>query len=233
MNSQLALIPARGGSKGVPRKNLRPVGGKPLIAWTIECALACPGIERVVVSTDDAEIAAVVRRWGAETPFLRPRELARDDTTDHPVLVHALDALQEMDGYAPDLVAWLRPTTPLRAVEDVEGSVAKLRSGSYDCLRSVCLVEHHPYWMKLLEDDELRSYEPGRDEASYPRRQLLPPVYRLNGAVDLVRPDAARRTGRMFQGRMAAYVMPHERSIDIDTEGDLALADLLLTRRER
>lgn len=227
----LALVPARGGSKGVPRKNLRPVGGRPLIVWTIECALTSAGVDRVVVSTDDEEIAAVARGAGAETPFLRPTELAADETPDLPVFRHALAELVA-GGYRPELVVWLRPTAPLRTAADVEAVLALLSETGADAVRSVTEAEHHPYWVRRLEGTRLLPLLEGIDEAAYPRRQLLPPAYRLNGAVDAVRVDAVRPGARvLFEGDVRGYVMPRERSIDIDSELDLAVADLLLERR--
>ena len=148
----LAIIPARGGSKGVPHKNIRPLCGKPLIAWTIEVALACPTLERIIVSTDDLAIAEVARTYGAEVPFIRPAKLAQDDTPDLPVYNHTLMWLAENENYFPELVAWLRPTVPLRAVQDVEAAVALLQRSDFDCVRSVCKAEHHPYWMKRLDN---------------------------------------------------------------------------------
>ena len=131
--SVLGLIPARGGSKGIPRKNLRELAGKPVLAWTIEAALACPLLDRVLVSTDDDEIAAAARACGAEVPFARPAQLANDDTPDLPVYRHALETL----GYEFDVVAWLRPTAPLRTAEDIAAAVRLLEETGADCVRSV------------------------------------------------------------------------------------------------
>ena len=222
----LALIPARGGSKGVPRKNIRLVAGKPLIAWTIEAAKACSQLSRVIVSTDDKEIARVGRDSGAEVPFLRPAEFAQDATPDLPVFRHALEWLAEHDGFRPDLVVWLRPTAPLRTSQDIGEAVRILCDSSADCVRSVCAVEHHPYWMYRLEHGQL---VPVIDNVSVPAfRQQLPAVYRLNGVVDAVRAERVPESGALFQGRMRGYVMPTERSLDIDTEADLRIAELVL-----
>jgi len=219
MGATLGLIPARGGSKSVPRKNVRELAGKPLIAWTVEAALAS-ALDRVVVSTDDEEIAEVARAAGAEVPFLRPVELARDDTTDLPVYRHALAAL----GSEPVAVAWLRPTAPLRAVADIDAAVELLLETGADAVRSVCRAEHSPYWMGRLDDGR---FVPLLD-AIPDRRQLLPDVYRLNGAVDVARCSSVRDV--LFGGDVRAYVMPLERSADIDSELDLAVAELLLAR---
>ena len=227
----IGLIPARGGSKGVLRKNIRQLAGKPLIAWTIEVALACPSSDRVIVSTDDQEIAQIARQYGAEMPFIRPAELAQDDTPDLPVYQHALSWLAEHEGYHPDIVVWLRPTAPLRTVQDVEAAIQLLIETNADCVRSVCLAEHHPYWMKRLDGDRLVPFVDGIDEGRYYRRQLLPPVYRLNGAVDVTWCRTLMEKGLLYTGDVRGYVMPAERSIDLDSELDFALAELLLQRR--
>jgi CMP-N-acetylneuraminic acid synthetase len=216
----LGLIPARGGSKGVPRKNVRELAGRPVLAWTVEAALACPTLARVVVSTDDAEIAAAAREAGAEVPFERPRELAADETPDLPVYRHALAALGERF----DAVAWLRPTAPLRTADDISAAVRLLGETGADCVRSVCAAEHSPYWMGRVEDGRL---VPFMDEV--PRqRQRLPELYRLNGAVDVVR--CASVGEELFGGDVRAYVMPAERSVDLDSEVDFVLAEALLSR---
>ena len=227
----LGLIPARGGSKGIPRKNVRLLAGKPLIAHTIEAALACRALNRVIVSTDDTEIAKVARDYGADVPFVRPAELAQDDTPDLPVCVHALEWMASNQGYSPDIVVWLRPTVPLRTVDDVEQVTQKLIDTGADCVRSVCESEHHPYWMKRLDGDRLRPFIEGDDDIKYWQRQLLPPTYRLNGAVDATRCRMVRDKGVLFGGDMRGYVMPVERSLDMDTELDFALAELLMQRR--
>jgi CMP-N-acetylneuraminic acid synthetase len=228
----LALIPARGGSKGVARKNIRELAGKPLIVWTIEMASACSTLDRVIVSTEDQEIAEIARQYGAEVPFIRPGELAQDDTPDLPVYQHALSWLAEHEGYRPDIVVWLRPTTPLRTVQDVEAAIQLLIETGADCVRSVSLAEHHPYWMKQLDGDRLVPFIDGVDESEYYRRQLLPPAYRLNGAVDVTWCRTAIEKGLLYGGDVRGYVMPAERSIDLDSELDFALAELLLQMRE-
>lgn len=229
----LALIPARGGSKGVPHKNIRLLAGKPLIAWSIETALTCPRLDRVIVSTDDLQIAEIARQWGAEVPFLRPSELARDDTPDLPVCKHALTWLAEHENYYPTIVVWLRPTAPLRTAADIESAISTLIDTGANCVRSVCLAEHHPYWMKRLDGTRLVPFANGIDEKEYYRRQLLPPVYRLNGAVDVTTYSTVVEQRLLFGGDVRGYVMPAERSIDLDSELDFALAELLLRAREQ
>lgn len=222
----LALIPARGGSKGIARKNLQLVGGVPLVGSAASAAAASVA-DRVVVSTDDDEVAVAARAYGAETPFMRPAELAADDADDFAVLEHALGWLDREEAYRPEIVVWLRPTSPLRTPGDVDAAVAILRDTGADCVRSVCLAEHHPYWMKRLEGDRLLPFSPEGDDRTHRRRQQLPPVYRLNGAVDVVRTAAALGAGEMFPGDMRAYVMPADRSVDVDTPLDLLVAQAL------
>lgn len=227
----ITIIPARGGSKGIPNKNIAPAFGKPLIAWTIEATRQSAFLDRVIVTTDSVAIAEIASAYGAEVPFLRPPELARDDTPDLPVYQHTLAWLREHQGYQPECVVWLRPTSPMRTTHDIDAAVALLQQNQADCVRSVCLAEHHPYWMKHREDDgRLVPCIEGADEHTYYQRQLLPPVYRLNGAVEVVRCTSVINNGRLYGGVMYGYVMPPERSIDIDTELDLALMELLLQR---
>ncbi len=227
----LALIPARGGSKGVPRKNILQIGGKPMIAWTIEAALASGVCDRVVVSTDDAEIAEVAKKYGAEVPFMRPEEFARDDTPDYPVFQHCMEWLQENEGTQPDIALWLRPTSPLRTADDIKKALELLLSTDADAVRSVCSVEQHPYWMKNMDDENrLTPLIAGHDENTYPRRQLLDPVYLLSGLVEAIRVPNALKNGKLFSGDIRGYLAPPERSREIDSLTDVewmtkALAD--------
>jgi N-acylneuraminate cytidylyltransferase len=186
----LALIPARGGSKSVPRKNLLNVAGKPLIAYSIGHALGCSQITRTIVSTDDAEITEVARKFGAEVPFRRPAEFASDTATDLQVFRHALLFLQEQ-GYIPDLVVHLRPTGPVRRIDLIEHAIGMmLRHPEADSLRAVGLAEQTPYKMWRIEGSYLRQALelPGFPESHSMPRQKLPAVYWQNGYVDIVRP---------------------------------------------
>ena len=181
----LAIIPARGGSKGVPRKNIRQLAGKPLIGWTIETATSCPSIERVIVSTEDAEIARIARDFGAEIPFQQPKELALDNVSDFHVCSYALQWLETHEAYTPDVVVWLRPSAPLRRVKDIEAVIEILTTTGADSVRSVSPANHHPYWMKKLDGDRLTPFiEGGFDERNHPQRQTLPAIYYLNGGFE-------------------------------------------------
>ena len=221
----MALVVARGGSSAIPRKNLALLAGKPLIAWTIQAALRCPAVDRVVVSTDDDEIARVAREHGAETPFMRPRELARGDTPTMPVIIHALQHLAD-DGYVPAAVILLQPTSPLRTSDDISAAIALAQERSADCVVSVTPAPSHPHLAKRITSaGVLEDFIP---HPEVERRQDLEPVYALNGAIYLARREhlMAKQT---FYGPMTyAYVMPPERSLDIDTAWDLHLCDLVL-----
>jgi CMP-N-acetylneuraminic acid synthetase len=217
----LGLIPARGGSKGIPRKNVRLIAGKPLIAWTIEAALGAPGLAAVVVSTEDAEIAEVARAAGAEVPFMRPSELARDETPGIDPVLHAFEALP---GY--DAVMLLQPTSPLRTSEDIGGLLEKASQAAAPSGVSVSLVNDHPAWMFIIRDDgRLETLLP---QAQIARRQDLPAVYALNGAMYFAQRDWLRQRRSFVGPETIAYPMATERSVDIDTPLDWRLAELLL-----
>ncbi len=203
----MALIPARGGSKSVPRKNLLQVAGRPLIAYSIQHALACPSITRVVVSTDDDEIADVARRFGAEVPFKRPADAASDTATDFQVFQHALNWLAEHEAYVPELVVHLRPTGPVREVALIERAVQlMLQNPDADALRSVGTAEQTPYKMWRIEGSFLRPLIelPGYPEAHSMPRQKLPAAYWQNGYVDIVRP----RTIIELESMTGSVVLP-------------------------
>ena len=186
----VALIPARGGSKGIPRKNILPVMGRPLIAWSIGHALQSKHIARVIVSTDDNEIARISITWGAEVPFLRPSIYAQDMSPDIEVFKHALSWLQEEEGYVPDLIVHLRPTSPVRQVNVIDSAISRmLDDPSADALRSVSLALQTPYKMWLIKGKFLEPVVtlPGIPECHSVARQQLPKVYRQNGYVDIIR----------------------------------------------
>lgn len=220
----IAIIPARGGSKGIPHKNITPLKGKPLIAWTIEQAQDCPLINDILVSTDDEQIASIAKKYGGSVPFMRPQNLAQDTTPDLPVYQHVLEEYADH----PDIIVWLRPTSPLRQKEDITNAINLLIEKNYDCVRSVTLAHHHPYWMKKLEDHTLRPFIEGHDETVFYQRQTLPPLYYLNGAIDVIRCTAVDQNGVLFGGNMGGYILPAEHSIDIDTPLDLKIAEVLL-----
>ena len=225
----LALIPARGGSKSIPRKNLRLVAGKPLLAHSIGQAKGSRLITRVMVSTEDPEIAEVARQHGAEVPFLRPAELAQDETPDLPVFQHALAWLQAHERYAPDVVVHLRPTAPVRRVEVIDLAIRTfLEHPEVDSLRSVSVASQSPYKMWVIGEDGC--LEPvvkrGALESWNLPRQLLPRVYWQNGYLDVTRPEVIH-AGSMTGRRILPFVVD-EACVEIDYAEQLALAERLL-----
>lgn len=219
-----ALISARGGSKGIPRKNIRRIAGKPLIAWTIEAALSSRMLDAVVVSTDDEEIAEVARRWGAQVPFLRPTYLAQDDSPGIDPVLHAINHLPGFDA-----VILLQPTSPLRTTEDIDVCVGLARDMQAPSVVSVSEPVKHPYWMyRLGADQRLQTLI---DVPPISRRQELPPVYALNGALYYARSDWLKQHRTFVTAETVAYVMPPERSVDLDTLLDWKLAEILLKER--
>ncbi len=228
----IALIPARGGSKRLPRKNLLPLAGKPLLAWTVEAALAARRIDRVILSTDDAEIAAVGRAYGAETPFMRPAELASDAAGTLGVMLHTLRMLATA-GETCDLLVVLQPTSPLRSAADIDAAVELLRDKTADAVISVCETEHPPEWCNTLPDD-LSMADFFRPGIRARRSQDLPRSFRLNGAIYVYGARRLLHSGSLdMDDNCFAYLMPRERSIDIDDALDFELAQLLRQRLDR
>jgi CMP-N-acetylneuraminic acid synthetase len=229
----LAIIPARGGSKGVPHKNIRPVCGKPLIAYTIETALAARHLfHRIIVSTDDDEIAAVARNYGAEVPFMRPAELAVDEAPMAPVLQHAVRFVEQQDDIRLDWVYLLQPTDPLRTVADLEEAMQLGLAGGCDSVISVVQVfAVHPILMKRIEHGCLLPY--CIEEKEDTRRQdYQPPAYMRNGAIYLTRRDVLMERNSGWGETIRPYIMPPERSVGVDTELDLKLLELLLQENQ-
>lgn len=218
----LGIIPARGGSKGVPRKNIQIVGGKPLIAWTIEQAQKSRYIDRLIASSEDPEIIRVAQQWGCEAPFVRAKGLAADDT---PGIAPVLDALERIAGY--DWVVLLQPTSPLRVASDIDGCLELCAARKANACVSVSAASQHPCWVYALKaDDRLDPFVRTAEPAT--RRQNLPAAYALNGAVYAARCDWLRRTKEFVNEETLGFVMPPERSLDIDTPLDIEIAELLL-----
>jgi N-acylneuraminate cytidylyltransferase len=230
MTDVLALVPARGGSKGVARKNVRPLAGKPLIAHTIEHALASQRITRTIVSTDDDEIADVASAFGAEVPFRRPSEFAQDLSPDIDVFRHALEWLRDEEGYVPELVVHLRPTGPLRNVRRIDEAIELLLSRpDADSLRSVSWPSQTPYKMWREHEGLLEPLLdlPGVPEFYCLPRQTLPEVWWQNGYVDIVRSRVVLEEGRMCGERILAFVVD-DPIVEIDYEDSLAKAERLI-----
>lgn len=225
----LALIPARGGSKGIPRKNIKPLTGKPLIAYTIEAAKS-KLINKVVVSTDDDEIAHISKQYNAEV-IKRPKYLAQDDSKTIDAVSHVITTLEE-DGYFPDIVILLQPTSPLRTLEDVDSAIKLFIKNMDNCdsLVSVCEFEHSPYWSLKVEDDYLK---PNFGEDYFKmRRQDLPKLYMPNGSIFISKKKSLLTSESFYNGNIIPYFMKTKESIDIDTILDFKLAELILENNE-
>lgn len=220
--STLGLIPARGGSKGIPRKNVRVIGGKPLIVWTIDAARQATRLDRVVVTTDDVEIAAVAAEHGAEVPFLRPAALARDETPGIAPVLHAIDALP---GY--DTVVLLQPTSPLRDASDIDNAIAL---AAVDTPVVSVTAAPHAGWTFAMRSDGILDIG---DAPVAARRQDQAPFYALNGAIYVANTAMLRVQRTFLTAQTRGYVMPAKRSVDIDDDLDWRLADLLLAERGR
>lgn len=227
----LGLIPARGGSKGVPRKNIRLLSGKPLIAYTAEAALAAKRLARVILSTEDAEIAAVGQSLGVEVPFLRPSELAQDDTPTLPVVQHTLRWLEEHDSYF-DAVCLLQPTCPLRRPADIDASIELLERSDADSVISVLPVplEYNPHWVYFQDKGGWLHLSMGED-APISRRQDLPPAFHREGSIYVSRRDIVMEQNCFYGKHLIGYPIEPQYSVNIDTEEDWARAEKLLLKR--
>ena len=233
MTQILALIPARGGSKGIPRKNIRSFAGYPLIAWSIAAGLQAHTVNRVIVSTDNDEIAAIAREYGAETPFMRPRELAQDHTNDLPVFEHALKWLEDIESYKPDIVIQLRPTSPIRPKDCVDSAIKiLLENPEADCVRGVVPAGQNPHKMwhfngygkamkPLLEVEGIR-------EPYNAPRQVLPSIYWQTGHIDAIRTATIKRKHSLTGSMVYPLVLDPNYTVDIDTLADWAKYEALV-----
>ncbi|RJQ30453.1 acylneuraminate cytidylyltransferase family protein [Candidatus Parcubacteria bacterium] len=234
--SVLGLIPARAGSKSIPRKNVRRLAGYPLIAYSVAIAKISKSIGRVIVSTDEKYIADIAKDYGAEVPFLRPGELAEDTTQDLPVFQHALKWLQENESYCPEIIVHLRPTNPFRCAADIDSAVEVLREHpTAHSVRGVSLPLTSPYKMYRIKDD--RFIEPlfikEHPEAHNMPRQELPIVYRGNGAIDVVRRDTIMGLNSMTGYNILPWIIDVDRCVDIDTPDDWDYAEWLVEIKGR
>ncbi len=229
----LAVIPARGGSKGFPGKNLALLNGHPLLAWSIEAAKISKSVTRCIVSTDCEKIAEAARRYGAETPFLRPPELARDDSTDLEAFVHALQWLKEKEGYHPDAVVQIRPTSPLRPQGLVDAGVSMLlRTPEADSVRCVVRAAQNPYKMWSF-DPETSFLTPllrlrGIPEPFNAPRQSLPAAFWQTGHLDVIRSKVIVEDGSMSGKNILGLEVKEEYAVDIDSRRDLERAEQIL-----
>ncbi len=223
----LGIIPARGGSKGVKDKNIRPLLGKPLIAYSIECGLSCPSVDRLIVSTDSERIADISKRYGAEVPFIRPSELARDDTPMMPVLEHAINECESLYKLPIECIVLLDATSPLRYVVDVENCVKIFKNGDCDAVISVIPSRRNPYFnMVVSENNYIRiAIEP---EMPITRRQDCPPVYDLNNSIWVFSRKAILEDKQRIPKRSKLYLMDEFSSVDVDREVDFKILETLM-----
>lgn len=223
--SLLAVIPARGGSKGIPRKNIKPLAGKPLIAWTIEAAKKAASIDRIIVSSEDEEIASVAKQFDADVPFLRPAKLAQDDTPGFSTALHAIEQLPDYDW-----LLLLQPTSPFRTAEDIDGIWRFCQSLEAPSAVSICEADKHPYWMYQRNGDQ-QIHPLIKNRPDITCRQDLPQVFALNGALYLAKTDWLLKQGGFVGQETVGYVMPKIRSVDLDTPLDWEWAEHLTKGR--
>jgi len=227
----LAIIPARGGSKGIPHKNIKNLNGKPLIFYTIREAKKSKFLSRIVVSTDDEKISNVSKRYGVDV-IKRPKKLAKDTTSSEAVIKHAINYLKKKEGFRADILVLLQPTSPLRKVNDIDNSIKKFLTSNCSCVVTVCETSHTPYWMyKITKNDKLEKLI--KNKKVIKRRQDTPIVYQLNGAVYVFHAKKIMKDQSIVSGDVRAYVMPYERSIDTDQPFDLFICEMILTNWKR
>ncbi|MDP3245029.1 MAG: acylneuraminate cytidylyltransferase family protein [bacterium] len=229
----LGAIFARGGSKGVPRKNIRPLNGKPLIAYAIEIGLALPLIDHLIVSTDDKEIATVARQCGAEVPFMRPSELARDDSPELLAWKHAIETMEKQLGYEVDILVSIPTTSPLRNTNDVKTCLELLINSDADLVITATESERSPYFNMITLDAEKNA-----KLAILPlngvitRRQDAPKVYDMTTVAYAARADYIKKTSSIMAGKVKTVLVPSERAFDIDTLLDFEIAEYLIKRKQ-
>ena len=227
----VGFIFARGGSKGLPGKNIRLLAGKPLIAWSIEHARAVQRIERVIVSTDSQEIADIASEFGAEVPFLRPKELAQDDSPEWPAWQHALNYLKETEGFLPQLMVSIPATAPLRSILDINNCLDEYAKGYVDIIITVTEAHRSPYFNMVKKNSN------GTVDLVIPpvsvltRRQDAPVVYDMATVAYVLKPEFVLCHESIFEGRVGMVEVPRERAIDIDTLIDFKMAEFYLLQK--
>ena len=221
-----AVIPARGGSKGIPKKNIRVLNGKPLLAWSIECTRECGFFDAVFVSTDSDEIAHVAMKHNALV-LTRPPELATDTASGNDVFFDAVEKVEQKYGKTPSFFLYLQPTSPLRSPEDIRKALDIAIDKDADVVISVCECEHHPLLCNTLPED-LSMAGFLKPEIAGKNRQELPRCYRINGAIYILRSCESYVSKSLFSGKVHASIMPQERSIDIDSPLDFKMAEFLM-----
>jgi len=221
----LAIIPARGGSKGIPRKNIKELAGKPLIAWTIEEAKKSKYIDRLILSSDDEEIITVAKEWGCEVPFVRPKELATDSSPSIDFVLHAINNIDKQFDY----ICLLQPTSPLRNVDDINNCILYCIDNNSNSCVTISEVEKHPYYMyELSKNNNLIKVLPNTGVL---RRQDLPKIYEVNGSVYLNNVDFLKLNKIFIDKSTNGYIIPKERAVDIDSDLDWKICELILKEK--
>ena len=227
--SILAIIPARGASRGLPGKNGKRFCGKPLLTWTIEAAKRSGYIDEIIVSTDSAALAGIAAEHGVPVPFMRPPELATDQARTTDVIYHVVTTIRTRTGRVPDHIILLQPTSPLRGTYDIDHALEKYFKIQSELLISVTHARQNPFWMKIrTSGDKLGPFLPDTDMPH--QRQLLPELYYPNGAIYIVKTEVFLASRSLGAPEIDYYLMPSERSIDIDSEFDFKMAELCMTK---
>ena len=221
----LGIITARGGSKGVPGKNIKLLGGKPLIVYTIEAAKKSGVFDRIILTTDDPKIAEVAKKWGAEVPFLRPAELATDTARPEHVLQHAVGYLSS-NGFNADVIVLIQPTSPFVLAGDIDGAIKKMFETKAGSCIGVCEISERPEWMYQIKRKTPFLFLSG--SGTKKRSQELPKLYKINGAVYVVKREVLMNKNKIIDDNSDIFIMPRERSVDIDELIDFKLAEALL-----
>jgi len=236
MNDVLALIPARGGSKRVPRKNILPLSGKPLIAYTIETARKAGSLNRIIVSTDDREIAEAAVKYGAEVPFMRPTEISGSESTEFEFYMHALEWLNKNENCEPGLIVTLYPTSPFRKSETIDKAVELMRAHpEADSLRSIKPCSEHPYKMWLMKEDGfIRPFVKTEDSNTQTfSTQMFPKVYIQNASIYITKPSTLRLKKSPIGDTVIPLIMSEEESVDINTPLDFKFAEIYLRQQNK
>ncbi|TAL24613.1 MAG: acylneuraminate cytidylyltransferase family protein [Nitrospirae bacterium] len=227
--SILCVIPARGGSKGLPGKNIKKISGKPLIAYSIEQAKRSRYIDRVIISTENRKIANIARQCGAEVPFMRPKKLATDDCSIIDVLLHAMEWMENRGKFKFNILVLLHATAPLRTIEDIDNSIKLLVTKNADNVFSVTEAHRNPYFnmVEIHEDGAVGLVK----KAGFVTRQSAPPVFDMNASIYVWWKDVLRKKKSVFLKKSHVYIMPRERSVDIDDYLDFRIAEMLIKEK--
>ena len=223
----LAIIPARGASKGIPRKNIKKMAGHPLISYTINEAKKAKYLTKIVVSTEDEKIAKISKKYRVDV-IHRPKKLANDKTPSELVCQHVIRHLKNKEGFETDVAVILQPTSPLRKAEDINSAIRKFLRSDCSSVVSITKVQHSPYWMYKIDKSKMKKI---LTDKKITRRQDSPAIYQLNGAIYVTKKETIMEKNSLIGENMAGYIMPYERSIDIDSQTDFDLAELLINKK--